>query len=73
MSPRWPKDHAADAADVAAAATTNIAAATASMRAGVVDGAVGAAAALDASVVDDPAVDCDLNHCHGDPRHGLRL
>ena len=52
------------------------------MGASVVDGAVGAATALDSSVVDDnAAVDYDLNHrrdalrsvCHPEPGHGLRL
>ena len=67
--------------DVAAAAAADIAAAASAMEAAVVDGTVGAAAALDTSVVDDPTADCDLDHrrgtwgsvCRGGPGHGLHL
>ena len=80
VSPRLPRDRAADAADVPAAADADITAAAA-MRATVVDCAVGAVATLDAYFVDDPAADCDLDHrrgawwsvCRGGPAHVLHL
>ena len=49
VSPNWPRDHAADAADVSAAAAADIATATAAIGAAVFDGALGAVAALDES------------------------
>ena len=55
--------------DVAAAAAADIAAAAAAMGAATVDGTVGTAAALDASIMDDSAVDCEFDG----PGHGLRL
>ena len=70
VSSIWPKDCAADDADVFGAAAADIATAAAAAVIGaavVYDamGAVGAAAALDASVVDDPAAACDLDHRRG--------
>ena len=73
VSPSWPRDRVADAADVSIAAAT--------MGAAVVDDAVGAVAVLDESVVDGPAAGCDLyprrgawrSVCRGGPGHGLRL
>ena len=73
VSPSWTRDHATDAAGIATA--------TAAIGAAVVDGAVGAVGALDASVVDDPAAGCDLDHrrgawlsfCRGGLAHGLYL
>ena len=67
--------------DVSTAAAVNIAAATTAMGAIVADGAGGAFAALDASVVDDPAAGCYLDHrrgtwwsvCRGGPTHGLHF
>ena len=69
VSRTWPKDRAADDADVSGAAAADIAAAAAAaIGAAVVYGAigaVGAVSALDASVVDDPAAGCDLDHRRG--------
>ena len=58
VSPSWPRDSAADAADVSTAVATDIAAAAAALEAAVVDGAVSAVAALDIFVVGDPVAGC---------------
>ena len=81
VSPRWPWEFAADAADVFAVAAADIAAAATAMGAVVVDGTMGVVATLDAFVVDDPTAVCDLDHrrgawrsaCRGGPGHGLCL
>ena len=64
-SPSWPRDRAADTADVSAAVAADIAAATAAIGAAVVDDSVGTVAALDASVVEASVAGCDLDHRRG--------
>ena len=66
ISPSWPRDRAADAADVSAAAAADITAATtAAQGVAIADAVVGAVAGLDASVVDDPVAVCDFGHRRG--------
>ena len=81
-SPSWPRDRTADAGGVSAAVDPDIAAAAAAaIGAAVVDGAVGAVAALDTSAVDEPVAGCDIDHrrgawlsvCRGGLAHMLHL
>ena len=65
VSPSWPRGHAADAVDVSAAVAAGIATAGAAVWMTVVDGAVAAVAAQDASVADDPVAGFDLDYRSG--------
>ena len=79
VSLSWSKDRTADAADVSAVVTVDIAAAAAAIGVAVVDGAVAAVAAQGTSVEGDPVAGCDLDHprgawlsvCRGGLAHGL--
>ena len=62
VSPSWPRDRTAGAADVPAVVTADITAAAAAIGADVV---VATVAAQDASVADDPVAGCDLDRRRG--------
>ena len=64
VSPSWPRDRAADAADVSAAVVADIAAAAAAAAA-MGAAVVAAAAAQGASVAGDPVAGCVLDHRRG--------
>ena len=72
VSPSWSKDRMADAADVSAVVSVDIAAAAAAIGMAVVDGAVAAVAAQGASIAGDP-VPAWLSVCRSDLSHGLNL